>query len=1742
MSSIPHDLGAELDPALPVVLLPIRIETRWGERDLPPPEGTGGEPAKMPVLRVRIFPDDISVVTAPDGLTPAEVEAGRRFWTTHDAEPSQQEASDEGLLAHRRRGAWEVLARTVGADRVAHVARATRSGEADRMVEPVTPAARLLPESWVVVGHSGGERVLTAHVTRPPGRDSIAVGPAGHPDGPAPFDPEDPGVVVDPELRWLTDYDAAERQGMAVTVDLVSPEEARAGRPPPWREAGLEALVVLGVRGSHADDPEQEAERLADLLGGHLAAGDAAFVPVGTPTNNLQAAASGWSSRPDIFAGYDQAVGEPAEDEEPITGALRGEPGTTATRALGAALGLPPAALAGLPASDHGGQAHARAMATALYPATFGEAMRTLLRSIAPAPAEVTALDAAAQFAAGHVTDYVRGRGPLPVLRIGRQPYGVLPVTLLARLAPAPGDPPALEALTRLLRALRPFWDGAAARLPALGGVPGESSAALMRILQQSPVPHPGQYQLRTHWAQDPVLEATLSWILGPDVQPASDLQTLAAATTTTQATPLVDAALQIVRQDDVAGVLGDATVRAQVASGAQASGIRQVLLKALWASLGLPSTLPPPATDPLFGALTTEPPSRFPAPVVSRPGPAAEGGLTAPGYLAALAAGRGIMQEPPDLLYHLTKTSLLLDRQPPDPADLVARWQDALPQFQQRLADFDGRVRQYHWWHERAAQTPITDGVVELEPPASEVRDHLENDPDDQVPWWRLPELVAVGSGPGGATKAAVQLLADAQLDDGGYARLLGETLACASTRLDAWITSLATRRLDQLRSGRPRGVQLGCWGVVTDLPGPPVRPDADAADGLQRPRRHVGYVHAPSLDQAATAGVLRAAELSHAGSPSTLASLDLTSRQARTGRDVITAVGNGQPLGAVLGDWLERALADAGLHAATTALRLAFPQDRTDPEPPEGPQAGATREPPAGSEAVIPADVVDGFDAWRAWRNDGSSIPRTAPGDPATLATVFEQLDRVVEAVADTFVAEGVHALVSGRSDLAGATFAALERGDQPPLDFDVLRTPRSGVTISHRLVLPLDGLPAVDGWNRTRPRALLAPGPERWAASVLGPPSGYRTTVSGRTASGDQVRTAVGLDALGLCALDVAVESAEDVGGARVPLLAERLAAAAGVVGDLRVEAQDGTWDEMVELAGAVAAALTGARPARAADLAPPPDGGTVGGQAGPLPAPELQDDGLVHRIADQLEGLDAALAGIDDAVRDRDDTEPVGNDLLDPLARLGLPGSVLPPGAATVGAARAAASAAAAVRRDVHQLLAEAGAPGGEVQAGDGAPEGEPPDPADAEIPWRDRLTTASRGPSGLDVLTAVVRRLAGDPVLPTPAVPSELQAHQLAGAAPSAAELDAWLERVGRVRDKAAAVDDLRLFVEAAGRTTEPLHAVHLPRVDGQPWLGGAVTEAEAAELRRPQSGYAQVHVVVAGTVPTTGDGSLSALVLDEFDEVLPAATTTTGLSFHYDAPGARPPQSILVAVHPDPDGTWSWKLLDEIVTETLALARLRPVELEDLTATGLDQLLPLTYVRTTTDQAWYYWQQPIQPMPDPEEFVTEFLTLEDQTMPADLAHFLETGELSERLLDELLGIGPPWVCPAEQRAEILEILQDKVHELLPEVPPELAPFLDQDVDLAGRLHEQPTLVDVLGGRAVVRAGTGEQAVIVGAGTGEELVSPEGAAEVVVSPEAAAEEVVGPQVVREGVDVSTDFLKANRVFVDRRWTP
>ncbi|MDT0167191.1 hypothetical protein Q9R32_16685 [Actinotalea sp. AC32] len=287
----------------------------------------------------------------------------------------------------------------------------------------------------------------------------------------------------------------------------------------------------------------------------------------------------------------------------------------------------------------------------------------------------------------------------------------------------------------------------------------------------------------------------------------------------------------------------------------------------------------------------------------------------------------------------------------------------------------------------------------------------------------------------------------------------LLRDAMSLASHRVDAWVTSLATARLAGLRAASPTGLRTGAYGLLTDVE--PVDP---------HPARE-GYVVTPSMHHATTAAVLRSGWSAH--SDRGAFAVDLQSARVRHAEAMVQGVRQGQPVAALLGYQFERALHDARLDVLVAPFRAAYPLPHAVEDPSH-----------AALVAVGARDVVDG----QALRRDaGRKVD--AGEHAAVVARLVGELDETFDAVADLLLAEGVHQLVGGNPVRAGVAADGIGRGQELPGEYDVLRTPRSGVAVTHHVgVLLPDRLPP--GWPDDRPLVRLEPGVEAWLRSRLGP----------------------------------------------------------------------------------------------------------------------------------------------------------------------------------------------------------------------------------------------------------------------------------------------------------------------------------------------------------------------------------------------------------------------------------------------------------------------------------------------------------------------------------------------------------------------------------------------------------------------------------------------------------------------------
>jgi hypothetical protein len=206
---------------------------------------------------------------------------------------------------------------------------------------------------------------------------------------------------------------------------------------------------------------------------------------------------------------------------------------------------------------------------------------------------------------------------------------------------------------------------------------------------------------------------------------------------------------------------------------------------------------------------------------------------------------------------------------------------------------------------------------------------------------------------------------------------------------------------------------------------------------------------------------------------------------------------------------------------------------------------------------------------------------------------------------------------------------------------------------------------------------------------------------------------------------------------------------------------------------------------------------------------------------------------------------------------------------------------------------------------------------------------------------------IVRRfLPADPALLAPAL-----ANEPGLGADGDATVETWLSQVMRVREPLDAWRHVVLYARALNDAALPRpRVVQLPLETDGGTPRWAALDYDGGDPHR--SGLCAL--AVFGDVPAA-DAAWSGLLLDEWPEILPNSEEDAGVVFHFDAPGAQAPQSVLLAVPPARTERWSYDALEEILLDTLRMARVRALDLSNLGQYG--QLLPMAYLAANPQNA-----------------------------------------------------------------------------------------------------------------------------------------------------------------------------------------
>ena len=1439
-------IGALPATSLPVALLPVQVQTRFVTRD------------GKPQLLVRVYPDELHLDGHDPALTAVEVAWGRKAWRL--AWPKNRDPEAE-------RAAWTQLAERFGRRRAEWIARKLRPTNLKERPgkPPVFPApgtrrdadkvspvlAKRLPDRWVVMGYQGGRRVLLE--VGSPIAKQLPVGPAFD-DEPLP-DVGPDRLPLDAGMRWLVDFSTAEKVGMGIRIEL----------PPELANPRLDTLLVFGIRTSLA--APAAANELEALLDAQRYTRGLAFVPPGTPTNNTTESSSGLSLG-DTSAG-------PAFESVPKT-LKKGSDAATAARLLG----VNGPVLAGLEGAERTDDLDARQLQTALWPATGGYYLDQIMASPEGQPAAFTPEQL--EQARRHFLDYVRGLGPLPTLRAGRQPYGLLPAMSLELFAEATGR----GRFAQTLRFLRGIWKDALTGVPRLVDGGQDSLVEILRV-----EPSSIGYRLRLamgdqFFAPMPVFSSALS----------SHLQShsVLLRQRLDRAVPL-----GLVRQERFFDILpGDSAVDFRGPLVAPDEALPDAALNPNYISF-----LRSASFDDLIN-------QRLP-----------EG--TSPEARRAL-------------LYLLLRHSVLLAYSTTALRILIRKGR--LPNQPYRepvLVDIVGGATPDPTLTLRRAAT--TDGTL-----GSTLHTlTAKQEPEVAV----LEEL----------RKSLAHI---EKLPVDALARHLSGCLDLFSYRLDAWITSLATRRLDELRNATPRGLALGGFGWVQDLsPSPrtpvPVAPPGENGSPLFAAREPGGFVHAPSMAQASAAAVLRSGYLAHSTADDAGAlAIDQSSDRVRLAESLLDGIRQGQQLGALLGYRFERALHDrqldrfipgfrrvswlAALYGAEEFLKEAelieTPRERIRAIQIAQRQIAAALSavrkryelpPTAGRgemEALAETKVVDGMELVRLFQ--GGGIPFDRLGEPAgnaqnALVAELAALEQALDAVSDALTAEGVFQLVRGNPSRASASVDAVAHGEIPPPELQFPETPRPGIALIHRLAVVFSGpAPPVSAGVLREARRAAEPNLDAWLKQMIGDPKLVRCRAD-FLGPNDEVLLAVEdvrLTPLGLSNLDALYLGASTEPGHPSDL--ERLlehglrrAAPETVPAEAILRLEYGrvagalpnelSLGEFLEVNAAFRAAILGGRALDARDFVHATTETPTNADAAEL---QGRADAALASLTQARDALTAQLATpTPDELRDR---------LVD-FVFLGIHEAV-------PVSARGAAS---------EPLLAQARAIAAEASR---------------------RIDSAKAAQDPRERLEAVFGR--GFRVLPLVRPPNAQDVGKALGASKALLGGDplealSWLQGVSRVRPGASRLSAALSYAGALGRKPAlELKVAQLPFVAGERWV--ALTPDPANGLPT-----GKISLVAHLPRPFKPAQPLAGLMLDEWTETVPEAEVTTGLAFNYDAPGARPPQAVLLAVAPPGAERWRLESLEQTLLETLELAQLRAL---DPQALGGDEILrralPALYV------------------------------------------------------------------------------------------------------------------------------------------------------------------------------------------------
>jgi len=1541
----------QLNDNIPFLLFPLRIETRFM---------LGG---RQPELWLRIYPDDIAIHTHEKLLTSKELTGGITYWKAiFDAEKTGADNKED-----MKKAAWEALVQSFRPQRSAWIALQTKPvnwsddpaaiENADELIFPEpeltkpdtwsrAPRVNVLPDKFVITLYEGDAvaREVVGNIVP----DELFVGPD-------PMEPDDAFITKDEKLGfgesydWTSDFDKAILNGMGFKIPLTPSQVVN----------GFSKIIALGVNlSASAPTAKKMVEDLIDNH--HYSPKGFSIVPQGCATNNTDESGSGYTKNDSLNTSYVTEAGTP----------LFAETDDCDGKNLADALGIEYAPLQNILHSNGTDRKEAVAMNTALYPSTLGYYFDAMLSPVIS--------DALQDKLRDFFVDHVTGRGPLPAIRVGDQPYGILLTSNFDQwkwnanrgiFNRAILDYSFLNSLYAILKDYNEIWKSLLNKLSYVGKPLSDPSQLLMDIIGLQP--NSASIYQRIGYSTDYL--KNLNQFQYGGIYFKDLIDNLISKFTT------LSFLQRFGYKADVNGVL-------------KTPQLLQLIYQHYHTTLdaaNIVDNVPLSETDK----------------ITFYDQAAKKNYLN---WLAEIDTSDTLEKQdfgtgnkiPTALMYMQLRRSLSLQLH-----------KSSVLWFKKNNLDLAFTLKATNFHNVRPAgdlsKWEMMKAKVSVAAP-----DHPQS---NQL----ISEfLLNIGRNEEEAAfltsmKKSLALLAD--LPTARLERCFMEHLDTCNYRLDAWQTGLFNLRLSQQRQlqneNRTKGIYLGSFGWVEN-----VRPSAkrklvtdQVPDKLKPKDNHPlyeytdngGFVHAPSLNHASAAAVLRSGYMSHAtpANPDVMA-VNLSSERVRRALFILDGMRNGQSLEALLGYQFERGLHDQGssddglkkLNLYIYNFREAFPLQYHHVL-----QQGTN----TALDSIPENNVVNGV----TLAENTAGFPFGATGEVVS-ATVNERnaiiiekdkLSDTLDAVKDLLTSESVFQLVQGNFERAGALVNAIKDAVIPAA-LDVIDTPRgSHFSITNRVIVNFGNVDATNVANNPwpavamTPRAKVEPGINKWLGSIIGDPDKVVYTVSYldvlELPQSEEVWT---LTKLAVQPIDLVYLTGNELntGEKDKTSLSELESRIAwhyrrlhglddGTTVKIEFKQPEGepgkqTFAEILPLLRMLRALITDSRYLDAEDFEPHSKK-SLADKNNPK---ALDDAELLSRVQQVQTAFTSNLNTVSSLVILAQIPDPDANNLVTDYHNLKDAFGALDKAKLTFEDIDFTfGNAVASQLQDLLNSISNFGI-------------------ADAFPKYSTVLDNESKALL-LEQARSIVRRMvATDKSVTTilaAAIPltgiqqkvaeylragklmlqeafnilprfsfnneadiqlSQGDTLQLLNHASTNLKMkypvDEWMQNASHVRPRLSRWDQVRSLYELNNTDELKVNALQVPYRTNDSWLAVEYPEIDPVTNQPFNIVHDTLSIVTHGN-PFVPAAKQAGLLIDDWTEMMPTNEETTGITFNYNQPNAMPPQALLLAVTPEEKGNWTWDDLIGILNDTLNRAKLRAVEpklLDELTQPEINILRP----------------------------------------------------------------------------------------------------------------------------------------------------------------------------------------------------